>query len=864
MKKNIILSAALVFFGLTAQAQTTITFDSEDYKSISVYDSWAGSPFRAETPVIDFDAAVAANPDTEVDEVMGVAPNATENVVKLRRSRYGSNTFGVRIDLKEPIRVTKQLQYIHVMTYLKEKPADSRMMVIGLGKRVEESWNWQDGEDEQFWAITTSDIKPKEGWQDVVVSFKGFSYSKEENAASGIDIYSLVIVPDVRSPHADTEDWYAYFDEIVIDNNPDKRFSTDKYALTYDQDAATTRNDRRLNGVGLTSAGVSYSSSAAAGKVYTDNTALSVFSAKAGEQVQPTFNYTGTWMSAYVYVDWNNDGKFDYTLNDNGTPAVGSDVVSYSAAQINGTWYKSDGTTTSNGNTIGGGVPKFTIPAGTPAGFYRMRYKVDWDNINPAGASTIISNGGGYIDVMLDVHGDNVAVNASQLNGDIVLASDGSALQGYTNNYAEPLTVKDIPAPGFVQYGFILKYGYNVNATEQLDDNGNPNWIEINVPYTAIAADGTYTIPAEYMRGSQVSIKGDMQQEQLYTVKVVGTEGEGGVVYANIETADGGTVYATQFFSVEQLAPIAVEGLNATISIEDRVITVTYTAGPAPCTPISSLSELKNYKLYQVSAKSGEGYWAYNSSITGEYISLRGMTNHSYNNLPGNTSVANIYKEEVDPFDETVVWQIFQEGGKYYMYQPARNAYVTRSGRDYKFTETKTALDGIRANSGDYQGTFGIHAGGGYSDGSTYFACIVTNEAAAAVRNWRWDDHGSVVYLIENPNVYTIDYLVEVTGNDNGGITFEGVEYANGDKFISTTFLTDADFTVKAIEHYTTSVVLDKENGKIMVEYVGDETTGIVELPAAEGVADVYDLYGRRVQKATKGVYIMNGKKVVQ
>ena len=864
MKKNIILSAALMFFGLTAQAQTTITFDSEDYKSISVYDTWAESPFRAENPVIDFDAAVAANPDTEVDEVMGVAPNATENVVKLRRSRYGSNTFGVRIDLKEPIRMTKQLQYIHVMTYLKEKPADSRMMVIGLGKRVEESWNWQDGEDEQFWAVTTSDIKPKEGWQDIVVSFKGFSYSKEENAASGIDIYSLVIVPDVRSPHADTEDWYAYFDEIVIDNNPDKRFTTDKYALTYDKDAATTRNDRRLNGVGLTSDGVSYSSSATAGKVYTDNTALSVFSAKAGEQVQPTFNYTGTWMSAYVYVDWNNDGKFEYTLNDNGTPAAGSEVVSYSAVQINGTWYKSDGTTTNNGNTIGGGVPKFTVPEGTPAGFYRMRYKVDWNNINPAGASDIISNGGGYIDVMLDVHGDNVAVNASQLNGDIVLASDGSALQGYTANYAEPLTVKDIPAPGFVQYGFILKYGHNVNAAEQLDDNGNPNWIEINVPYTAIAADGTYTIPAEYMRGSQVGIKGDMQQEQLYTVKVVGVEEEGGVVYANIETADGGTVYATQFFSVEQLAPIAVDGYRAEITVEDRVITVTYTPGPAPCTPISSLSELKNYKLYQVSAKSGEGYWAYNSSITGEYISLRGMTNHSYNNLPGNTSVVDIYKEEVDPFDETVVWQIFQEGGNYYMYQPARNAYVTRSGRDYKFTETKTALDGIRANTGDYEGTFGIHAGGGYSDGSTNFACIVTNEATIAVRNWRWDDHGSVVYLIENPNVYTVDYLVEVTGNDNGGITFEGVDYANGDNFISTSFLTDADFTVKAIEHYTTSVTLDKENGKIMVEYVGDETTGIVELPAAEGNADVYDLYGRRVQKATKGVYIMSGKKVVQ
>ena len=311
MKKNIILSAALMFFGLTASAQTAITFDSEDYKAISVYDSWEESPFRAATPVIDFDAAVVDNPDTAADAVLGVAPNATEKVVKLRRSRYGSNTFGVRIDLKEPIRMTKQLQYIHIMTYLKDKPADSRMMVIGLGKRLEESWSWQTGEDEQFWAVTTSNIKPKAGWQDVVVSFKGFSYSEEENANSGIDIYSLVIVPDVRSPHADAEDWYAYFDEIVVDNNPDKRFSTDKYALTYDKDATTTRSDRKLNSVGLTAAGVNYSSASINGKVYSDNTALSVFSAKAGTEVQPTFSYTGAWMSGYVYVDWNNDGRFE-------------------------------------------------------------------------------------------------------------------------------------------------------------------------------------------------------------------------------------------------------------------------------------------------------------------------------------------------------------------------------------------------------------------------------------------------------------------------------------------------------------------------------------------------------------------------
>ena len=863
MKKNIILSAALMLFGLTAQAQTQISFENEDYKAISVYDSWAESPFRAATPTIDFDAAVVENPDTEVDAVMGVAPNGSEKVVKLRRSRFGSNTFGVRIDLKEPIRVTKQLQYIHIMTYLKDKPTDSRMMVIGLGKRLEESWNWQTGEDEQFWAVTTSNVKPKEGWQDVVVSFKGFSYSKEEKENSGIDIYALVIVPDVRSPHADANDWYAYFDEIVVDNNPDKRFTTDKYALTYDKDAASTRTDRKLNSVGLTTSAGNYTSPGAQGKVYADNTTLGVFSAKAGEEVQPTFNYTGGWMSGYIYVDWNNDGKFEFAVNDDGTPAEGSEIVSYSAAQVNGTWRKSDGTTSGNGNTIGSPMPKFTVPAGTPAGFYRMRYKVDWDNLNPAGDNAIISNGGGYIDVMLDVHGDEVVVNASQLNGDIVLASDESPLQGYVLNYASPLKVKDIPAPGFVQYGFLLKYGYNVNASEQLDDNGNPNWIEVNVPYTAIAADGTYTIPAEYIRGAQVSIKGDMQQEQLYTVKVVGVEGKGGVIYANIETLDGGTVRATQFFSADQVAPIAVDGCSASISIEDRVIVVTYSAGPQPCKQIASLDEVKNYKLYQLSAKSGEGYWAFNSSITDTYVSLRGVTNASFNNLPGNESVKAIYQEDVDPFDATVVWQIFKEGDKYYLYQPERKAYVTRSGRDYKFTETKTALDGIRSNTGEHAGTFGIHAGGGYSDGSTNFACIVTNEATMAVRNWTWSDHGSILWIIENPNVYTLEYAVEVLGCEEGALTFEGVDYANGDSFISTSFLTAADVTAKEVENYTSEVAVDAENGKVVVTYTGNGATGISGVSTSKDPKAVYDLSGRQVKQAAKGVYIVNGQKVV-
>ena len=127
-------------------------------------------------------------------------------------------------------------------------------------------------------------VKAKEGWQDIVVNFKGFSYSKEENANSGIDIYSLVIVPDLRSPHADASDWVAYFDEIVVDNNPEKRFSTDKYVVEFNKEATPTRQDRSFIGIGLDEQTVTGTDKFA----YNDFVTKGIFSAKAGQKVQPT------------------------------------------------------------------------------------------------------------------------------------------------------------------------------------------------------------------------------------------------------------------------------------------------------------------------------------------------------------------------------------------------------------------------------------------------------------------------------------------------------------------------------------------------------------------------------------------------
>ena len=138
---------------------------------------------------------------------------------------------------------------------------------------------------------------------------------------------------------------------------------------------------------------------------------------------------------------------------------------------------------------------------------------------------------------------------------------------------------------------------------------------------------------------------------------------------------------------------------------------------------------------------------------------MRGATNNEYQGWPSNAAVAKIYQEPVSPFDSTVVWQILQEDGEYYLYQPANQNYVTRNDRDYIFTAEKKALDKIRDN-GD--GTFSIHAGGGYSEGSQHFACICTNTTPQAVRNWTWDDHGAVLYIVENPNIELEDFVTGI------------------------------------------------------------------------------------------------------
>lgn len=691
-----IVSAFVLFATLSAQAQT-ITFDTDDYKAVGVYDGWEGSPFR--TGELKGNAAVVNNHLNQVDEVLGTAPDPSAKILAVQRSRFGGNTFGVRVDLKEPFRLTKNNRYAHVMI---NKPVESRVMVIGLGKRTEDAWSWQDGETEQFWAISAGPVAANK-WVDVVVSFKGFSYA--DTNKGGIDIYSLVIVPDLRSPHADDADFACYIDEIVIDDSNESRFSTETYAVNFDKSVGNQRSDRFMTSVGLTGGTISpQTKTLTKDHHYYDLTTSTIFSAKPGDTLTPTYGYNGTWMNTDTYIDFGNDGKFSYGVNADGTPAEGSDIVSYQYSDASGSFRNSLGQSVSGGNFIGSASPSFTLPTDMANGLYRMRYKVDWNCIDPAGntasGNEILANGGGIVDVLLDIHGDEVKVTQGALNGKVVDA-EGNDLENYTTAYGQPFTIKMEPATGFTFDGVIVKSGYEVGG-EQITGL-NPNYIINEYPAKKFDANGCLTLPADVMVGGEVFIEGIFVQAK-----------------------------------------------------DEPVV------DPTMGKDLTSLAELDNGKVYAIHSSNDEGYLCYNEEVNGAYVSIVGVKNDG-SGVVSDATAKEAYHAEYEKSNPDGQWQIVLFEDNYYLYNLGAKQFVTRENRDYFFSEDTPALDGIRENG---NGTFSFHAGGGMSDNSTYWACVVTNEPRMALRNWTWNDHGSTFVITELEGLTTYEALVKLGGEE--------------------------------------------------------------------------------------------------
>lgn len=484
MNLKYFLLGTSLFAGLcTAQ---NIDFEAQQWKALGVYDTWEQSPFR--TKVLNGNAAVIDNPTkTEIDPIANQALNTSDKVLAVQRSRFGSNTFGARIDLPETFELTPTQKYIHLWV---NRPKSGRVMVVGLGKRKDRAG--QSPETEQFWAMTTSEIEGG-AWREAVVPFKG---------NGGIDIYSLVVVPDCESPHNLTEDFVAYVDNISISDSPTPQLISDYYYINFDKKQKYTRTDRYISGVNLTTdMGRQNFTVPEPRTIYTD--AKPSFVAKAGEEVTAAINYHGTWMHGYVYLDADNDGQFSTTEP--------GEMVSFS--YLNGV--NSANQTISDANTML--LPKFTLPAHLTPGFYRLRYKVDWDNGDPAGnagqSNNLLENGGGFVDIRLNIHASTIAVNDAQRNG-YVSTADGRRLIRLEVPFGEDFKIKMNPENGFEYAGIIVKHGYNLSGDSLV--KGNVQWERTFFSRNRFdETDHTFTIPGEYMNGD-VEIEGLFIEQGTY------------------------------------------------------------------------------------------------------------------------------------------------------------------------------------------------------------------------------------------------------------------------------------------------------------------------------------------------------------
>lgn len=503
MKIKQYIALAALTMPLAASAQSVIDFETSTTQgaSVSVFDTWESSPFR--TGKLKGNIKVIDNPFKVVDEITGNG-NQSDKVLAFQRSRFGSSTFGARVELAKPLALTPKTQYVHVKIYT---PKAEKIMLFALGKRADRADQSKDVV--QVEANCISSIKANK-WCDAVFAI---------SSAPGVNIHSFLIIPDLQSTHNLAQDFAVYVDDIEVNNTSMPSIQYGVYPTSYDKTTKKVQDRRYTSGVNFKSSDgqQSLSTNQQSDKLIFQDLLASSLKAKAGDEITTSVNYQAGWMNAYVYLDRDNNGKFDYTLNEQGTPAEKSDIMSFSNYQGK----NSKGEATGQGNTTS--LPNFTIPADLKPGFYRLRYKVDWDCIDPAGNTSnenpITQNSGAIIDTRLNVHGEKVSIWRGQhtegTNGEM-LTTDGKNFEKHEIAFGKDYTVKFKPGDGFKVGKIYLRHGYNLEKGSLV--NETPQYTDVVLP-AYMVKDNTLTIPAEYIDGDVcitptfVAIKGESNEK---------------------------------------------------------------------------------------------------------------------------------------------------------------------------------------------------------------------------------------------------------------------------------------------------------------------------------------------------------------
>ena len=592
------------------------------------------------------------------------------------------------------------------------------------------------------------------------------------------------------------------------------------YGQRYDYEHNTSsinRGDRGLTSFTITdgenSLTVSSIQTSAQAPVYVDKSAEKLTTKQGATLKFTEFNYTGSWMHAYAFIDYNKN--FEFTLTNNNKGEGEGEIVSYNYYDGNDITGAPANQGSAIGNTYGESkaMPAFTLPKNLPAGEYRVRIKIDWNNLDADyGASDIAGNGGCQCDFTIVVEeavGNEIAWDA--LN----------------NAVDEALALFDA-----------VKIGTSVGSYSSSIDGYEAEFNDIMAYKSSI----TEETPADEIDAKTERVREIIASFSLNMPKA----GD----YIRIKSIDGwnndarylGSINTTVEDRTSRAEFVAEAGAN-TIFYFDGENLISYASGNY----LVNNSSFLGYNGVQAdgtvvefrTSNNTSNRHAYNISFKGDNDATRWLYTNTANYTDAGSSCGT-------------------EGGYNFNLEPVTELPVTISAAKYATFIAPVAVEatGVKAYTVAINGEWAtlteieggvIPANTGVvleGDANTYDFAITTTEATAT----------SALLGTAAATYITADAYV--LNNGANGVGFYGaILNQNG----NTAFLNNANKAYLP----ATSVAGASLSANLRFDFDGI-TTAIeeVETEAAETV--IYDLTGRRVNEITKaGVYVVNGRKIL-
>lgn len=353
---------------------------------------------------------------------------------------------------------------------------------------------------------------------------------------------------------------------------------------TYEDRCLNSLNVSSYNGEEETSVPIPINQSELSGAtVYFDMTSYAIETI-AGESVTLSPDWSGNYMNGYLFIDYNNDGAFDNTLNADGT--TDGELVSYS-------YYLDEN---SLGASVTGGEgptpPPFNIAKSIAAGEYRARFMIDWNNIEPCSVGSY-ANAPAVVDF-------TVSIISTEISYTITINNDN---EGWILDWEENFDTGEINeeywTKTYEKQGGNADWSMNISTYEGCFDFDEKNIIlkGIENPGYDITGDTRdYICGGIYSSGKKSFMRGKLE----VCAKTTSARGAWPAIWLIPENTTGGW---PTYGEIDMFEHLNYDGLVYQTLHTDYTYNITTTDPASAATPLVDVSEFNTYGIIMAADK---------------------------------------------------------------------------------------------------------------------------------------------------------------------------------------------------------------------------------------------------------------------